>query len=89
MVLAVPDGVNDLLAAHSDLTEVMTTTHDAVSDMLPRFSAVVPLLLASAVSGGLTLVGVVYLILRSRARALRWFRRSILASIRASKSVRA
>ena len=40
-----------------------------------------PLLLASAVSGGLTLVGVVYLILRSRAHALRWFRRSILASI--------
>ncbi len=40
-----------------------------------------PLLLASAVSGGLTLVGVVYLILRSRAHALRWFRRSILATI--------
>jgi len=40
-----------------------------------------PLLLASAVSAGLTLVGVVYLILRSRAHALRWFRRSILASI--------
>src|SRR5438552_13546784 len=31
-----------------------------------------PLLLASAVSGGLTLVGVVYLILRSRAHALPW-----------------
>ena len=40
-----------------------------------------PLLLASAVSGGLTLVGVVYLVLRSRDHALRWFRRSILASI--------
>ena len=40
-----------------------------------------PLLLASAVSGGLTLVGLVYLILRSRIHALRWFKRSILASI--------
>jgi hypothetical protein len=40
-----------------------------------------PLLLASAVSGGLTLIGVVYLVLRSRAHALRWFKRSILASI--------
>jgi hypothetical protein len=40
-----------------------------------------PLLLSSAVCGGLTLVGVVYLILRSRTHALRWFKRSILASI--------
>jgi hypothetical protein len=40
-----------------------------------------PLLLASAVSGGLTLIGLVYLILRSRVHALRWFRRSIVASI--------
>ena len=40
-----------------------------------------PLLLASAVSGGLTLIGLVYLVLRSRAHALRWFKRSILASI--------
>ena len=40
-----------------------------------------PLLLASAVSGGLTLIGLVYLILRSRTHALRWFRRSILATI--------
>ena len=40
-----------------------------------------PLLLASAVSGGLTLIGLVYLVLRSRTHALRWFKRSILASI--------
>jgi len=40
-----------------------------------------PLLLASAVSGGLTLIGLVYLILGSRVHALRWFKRSILASI--------
>ncbi|TMC39972.1 MAG: hypothetical protein E6J25_11655 [Chloroflexi bacterium] len=40
-----------------------------------------PLLLASAVSGGLTLIGLVYLVLRSRVHALRWFKRSILASI--------
>ena len=40
-----------------------------------------PLLLASAVSGGLTLIGLVYLLLRSRTHALRWFKRSILASI--------
>ena len=40
-----------------------------------------PLLLASAVSGGLTLIGVVYLVLRSRTHALRWFKRSILVTI--------
>jgi len=40
-----------------------------------------PLLLASAVCGGLTLIGLVYLVLRSRIHALRWFKRSILASI--------
>jgi hypothetical protein len=40
-----------------------------------------PLLLASAVCGGLTLVGLGYLILRSPIHALRWFKRSILASI--------
>jgi hypothetical protein len=40
-----------------------------------------PLLLASAVSGGLTLIGLAYLVLRSRVHALRWFKRSILASI--------
>jgi hypothetical protein len=40
-----------------------------------------PLLLASAVCGCLTLIGLVYLILRSRIHALRWFKRSILASI--------
>ena len=47
----------------------------------PGESVDLPLLLASAVSGGLTLVGLVYLILRSRLHALRWFKRSILASI--------
>jgi hypothetical protein len=40
-----------------------------------------PLLLASAVSGALTLIGLVYFALRSREHALRWFKRSILASI--------
>ena len=40
-----------------------------------------PLLLAAAIAAGLTLVGLVYLLLRSRIRALRWFKRSILASI--------
>jgi len=40
-----------------------------------------PLLLAAVVSGALTLIGLVYLLLRSRLRALRWFKRSILASI--------
>jgi len=40
-----------------------------------------PLLVATAVSGSLTLIGLVYLLLRSRIRALRWFKRSILASI--------
>ncbi len=40
-----------------------------------------PLLLAATVSGCLTLIGVVYLLLRSRIHALRWFKRSILASI--------
>jgi len=40
-----------------------------------------PLLLAATIAGGLTLVGLVYLLLRSRIRALRWFKRSILASI--------
>jgi hypothetical protein len=40
-----------------------------------------PLLLASAVSGGLTLIGLVYLVLGTRVHALRWFKRSILASI--------
>ena len=47
----------------------------------PGESVDLPLLLASAVSGGLTLIGLVYLILRSRIHALRWFKRSILASI--------
>jgi hypothetical protein len=47
----------------------------------PGESVDLPLLLASAVSGGLALVGLVYLILRSRIHALRWFKRSILASI--------
>src|SRR3989442_8101536 len=47
----------------------------------PEETVDLPLLLGSAVSGGLTLVGVVYLVLRSRDHALRWFRRSILASI--------
>ncbi len=47
----------------------------------PGESVDLPLLLASAVSAGLTVVGVVYLGLRSRVHALRWFRRSILASI--------
>jgi hypothetical protein len=47
----------------------------------PGESVDLPLLLASAVSGGLTLVGLVYLMLRSRLHALRWFKRSILASI--------
>jgi len=40
-----------------------------------------PLILAAAVSGSLTLIGLVYLLLRSRIRALRWFKRSILATI--------
>jgi len=40
-----------------------------------------PLLLAATVSGALTLIGLVYLLLRSRIRALRWFKRSLLASI--------
>ena len=40
-----------------------------------------PLLVATAVAGSLTLIGLVYLLLRSRLRALRWFKRSILASI--------
>src|SRR6202011_2818732 len=47
----------------------------------PGESVDLPLLLASAVSGGLPQVGLVYLILRSRIHALRWFKRSILASI--------
>jgi hypothetical protein len=47
----------------------------------PGESVDLPLLLASAVSGGLTLIGLVYLVLRSRTHALRWFRRSILATI--------
>jgi hypothetical protein len=47
----------------------------------PGESVDLPLLLASAVSGGLTLIGVVYLVLRSRTHALRWFKRSILATI--------
>jgi len=47
----------------------------------PGESVDLPLLLASAVSGGLTLIGLVYLILRSPLHALRWFKRSILASI--------
>ena len=38
-------------------------------------------MLAATIAGGLTLVGLVYLLLRSRIRALRWFKRSILASI--------
>jgi len=40
-----------------------------------------PLLVASAVCAGLTVIGLVYLVLRSRIHALRWFKRSILASI--------
>jgi hypothetical protein len=40
-----------------------------------------PLLLAATVSGGLTLIALVYLLRRSRIRALRWFKRSLLASI--------
>src|SRR6267143_4466787 len=47
----------------------------------PGESVDLPLLLASAVSGGLTLIGLVYLVLRSQTHALRWFKRSILASI--------
>jgi hypothetical protein len=47
----------------------------------PGESVDLPLLLASAVSGGLALVGLVYLVLRSPVHALRWFKRSILASI--------
>jgi hypothetical protein len=47
----------------------------------PGESVDLPLLLASAVSGGLTLTGLVYLVLRSPIHALRWFKRSILASI--------
>src|SRR5438309_9507804 len=47
----------------------------------PGESVDLPLLLASAVSGGLNLVGLVHLMLRSRFHALRWFKRSILASI--------
>jgi hypothetical protein len=47
----------------------------------PGESVDLPLLVASAVSGALTLIGVAYLALRSRAHALRWFKRSILASI--------
>ena len=37
--------------------------------------------MATAVAGSLTLIGLVYLLFRSRIRALRWFKRSILASI--------
>jgi hypothetical protein len=47
----------------------------------PGESVDLPLLLASAVSGGLALIGLVYLVLRSRIHALRWFKRSLLASI--------
>jgi len=47
----------------------------------PGESVDLPLLLASAVSGGATVIGVVYLVLRSRVHALRWFKRSILATI--------
>ena len=47
----------------------------------PGESVDLPLLLASAISGGCTLIGIVYLVLRSPVHALRWFKRSILASI--------
>jgi hypothetical protein len=47
----------------------------------PGEAADLPLLLASAVCSGLTLIGLGYLILRSPVHALRWFKRSILASI--------
>ena len=46
----------------------------------PGESVDMPLLLGSVVSASLTLLGLLYL-LRSRIRALRWFKRSILASI--------
>jgi len=41
-----------------------------------------PLLVASAVCGVLTLIGLGYLILRSPIHALRWFKRALVASIR-------
>lgn len=46
----------------------------------PGESIDIPLLLASLLAGGLTLIGLV-LLPRSRISALRWFKRSILASI--------
>jgi hypothetical protein len=47
----------------------------------PGESVDLPLLLAAAVSAGLTLIGLLYLVLGSWVHALRWFKRSILASI--------
>jgi hypothetical protein len=47
----------------------------------PGESVDLPLLLAAAISGAITAVGVGYLLMHSRLRALRWFKRSILASI--------
>jgi hypothetical protein len=46
----------------------------------PGESVDLPLLISAGISGFLTLVGLAYL-MSSRLRALRWFRRSILASI--------
>jgi hypothetical protein len=40
-----------------------------------------PVVVAAALAGILTFIGLVYLILRSRIRALRWFKRSVLVSI--------
>jgi hypothetical protein len=47
----------------------------------PGESVDLPLLLAAATSGALSTIGVGYLLMRSRVHALRWFKRSILASI--------
>ena len=40
-----------------------------------------PVVVAAGLAGVLTLIGLVYLVLRSRVRALRWFKRSVLVSI--------
>jgi hypothetical protein len=47
----------------------------------PGESVDLPLLLAAGISGAITTIGVAYLLMRSRVNALRWFKRSILASI--------
>lgn len=47
----------------------------------PGESIDLPLLISSGVSGTLALVGLIYLLRHDRLRALRWFSRSILASI--------